>query len=488
MDWLDALIQSPDPQMSPIIGQNPLDYIQPEGPLTPPESAEMARQAARGAKEKGEWFPSIGTIAKTAQDKLSSYGPQPIAPGNVSFAGGPVDLKPAVRSQLGSGANAINDYMDQMAGINERKRALLEESGVIESGLQESYAQSLQGIENAQREYQIQEERKQQERDAMVDRDMENYRNSVSDYMNTKVDPHHWFNSSSEGTKIATVISMILGGLGNILRNKPDAPNPGIELLKSAIQQDLSIQEMEIEKKGKLPGIISNEMDLARQHFGDQQQARLAAMNTRMEQAKTLLSAQAAQSGSQQAVANSQMAIADIDNEQAKNEFTLKQMRAQQMAQNALALHRAQAEMAGPIPGYTATSQLDKAEQKDVKDRFSNYRAAKAGIARLKGLVSQKGSAGKFSPDLKDRYKSIISDIKTYMAQAKGIPLRGAAWEAQAANLDKAISTLSTGGGTIEAINELEGDFDDVFASSLEARGLMSEERALKSRGTKESK
>lgn len=82
----------------------------------------------------------------------------------------------------------------------------------------------------------------------------------IQDLKGSTIDPNHYWNSKSTGSKIATVIGLMLGGFN------PSGHNSALEYMKSQINNDLEAQRANLAKKQNLFSALT-------QHYGNEQDA-----------------------------------------------------------------------------------------------------------------------------------------------------------------------------------------------------------------------
>lgn len=71
-------------------------------------------------------------------------------------------------------------------------------------------------------------------------------RGIIDDYKNGHIDPNHYINSMGAGSKTATAIGLLLGGMGGGLTHQE---NPALKLLQQNIENDVNAQKFDSERK-----------------------------------------------------------------------------------------------------------------------------------------------------------------------------------------------------------------------------------------------
>ncbi len=88
-----------------------------------------------------------------------------------------------------------------------------------------------------------------QKMDEYVNRADNEHKAFQRDIMNQHIDPNHYINNMSGGSKIATALGLIIGGMGGGITH---TANPAEEYLNNAINHDIEAQKMELGKKETL--------------------------------------------------------------------------------------------------------------------------------------------------------------------------------------------------------------------------------------------
>lgn len=139
------------------------------------------------------------------------------------------------------GSNLAADYAKQERGItNEAKH--LGQLGQEEVGYAE---QANSALNKAKEDYQTH----------YNDLNTE-IKNTVQDIQDSHIDSNHYMNSKSTGSRIATAIGLILGGLGGgLLRQE----NPALKFLNQNIDRDIEGQKEELGKKNSILSAYYNQ-------------------------------------------------------------------------------------------------------------------------------------------------------------------------------------------------------------------------------------
>lgn len=132
-------------------------------------------------------------------------------------------------------------------------------------------------------------------------------------YSTQKIDPDAYWKNQSTGAKIASGISLILGGMGAGLTH---GRNMAQDLIENAISRDMEAQKNDQSKTYNL-------YQMNRAALGDDTSANLATQNQMLTALEYKLKKQASLTGSQTAKSNADIAIAQIQQKRDLNNQTL---------------------------------------------------------------------------------------------------------------------------------------------------------------------
>lgn len=129
-------------------------------------------------------------------------------------------------------------------------------------------------------------------------------------YMNKSIDPDHYWKNQSTGSKIASAIGMILGGVGAA----HGQPNYAMENINNSIARDIEAQKDDQSK-------AMNLWKMNREATQDDLQANLATHNQLLNSVKAKILQYESESGTALASARAAPAIAQIDQQMAQNNY-----------------------------------------------------------------------------------------------------------------------------------------------------------------------
>lgn len=162
------------------------------------------------------------------QAKISS--PLPPSNNEPEVPQGPTD--PYGMNQLEQGM--LSGFQKQQEGITNQAKA----EGELGQAQANVLNQQIQQQKDTQTSYQDHYNALENERQAFM-----------QDLKNEHIDPQHYLNSMGVGSKIATGIGLILGGMGGGLMHQG---NPALDFLNKQISNDIDSQKMDLGKKENL--------------------------------------------------------------------------------------------------------------------------------------------------------------------------------------------------------------------------------------------
>jgi hypothetical protein len=130
-----------------------------------------------------------------------------------------------------------------MGSISQSQKAIMKEAEGQQAQNMALAAQQQRNIEEEQKLMNLQQEK-------MGQFQMQ-YDQLAQDVQSSKIDPDHYWNSKSTGSKISAVIGMVLGGLGSGLTG---GPNVALQSLNKHIENDIESQKINLGKKESLLG------------------------------------------------------------------------------------------------------------------------------------------------------------------------------------------------------------------------------------------
>jgi len=148
---------------------------------------------------------------------------------------------------------------------------------------------------------------------------------ALADYKTQEIDPGRMFHNMSTGQKITAGIGLLLGSFGG------SKGNTAVEVIKDAVDRDISAQKMNLDKAGKALDAQSGILAEMRGKFQNEQQAEAAARLGIMDQIKLQVEGVAQKYKSPEVQARAQAALGQLGLQYAQTvaEFE-KQVRVQQ--------------------------------------------------------------------------------------------------------------------------------------------------------------
>jgi hypothetical protein len=189
-----------------------------------------------------------------------------------------------------------NAYMgglgEQKAGIQGEAKALGQEGKAEAQVLQQAQVQQ----QKQAADYQTHFSQLDAERQAFM-----------HDIQNSHIDPNHYLNNMSTGSKVSTGIGMLLGGLGSGLTG---GENPVMKFLNDQINRDVDAQKAEL---GKKENLLSANM----KQFGNLKDATEMTRVMQLDMLKNQLQQASANAKDPLAKARAQQAIGQLDTQSA---------------------------------------------------------------------------------------------------------------------------------------------------------------------------
>lgn len=137
----------------------------------------------------------------------------------------------------------------------------------------------------------------------------------MQEMANKRIDPDHYWSTKSTGSKIAAGIGMMLGGLGAVAGQG----NPAVTMIQNAIDRDIDAQKNDQSKNMNL-------WKMNRDKMGSELAANLATQNQLYTGLKYKIESAASQFKGPMAQQQAQLAIAQINQKQADNNYKLSLM------------------------------------------------------------------------------------------------------------------------------------------------------------------
>jgi hypothetical protein len=204
----------PPPPMDPVPAGPPPAPIAPQPPpvAAMPVSAPQPQPAQESPGIPDRPFPLIragGGVVRTPEREMDLRGP-------------------TLRNAQGVAADAQLTASDRIADRNQQAAAV-------------EYDMALQQQREAQARQQAME-KAAAERDAEMQDRIADFDTSTKALSQASMDPDRFWSSRSTGQKVASIISVAIGGF---LQGAQGGPNPGLDMLNQAIDRDMKAQEFE---------------------------------------------------------------------------------------------------------------------------------------------------------------------------------------------------------------------------------------------------
>lgn len=289
-DGGEALNSNDSNALSPAGGDTPTPSVPDPDQSVDPRlayvgAADLQKEDANTANAKKQW--------KDGADLAAPVVPSPSADSN----GSPPDRAP---SGTAAPLSAPQSGIDLQGAYNQGQRAIDEKAAV--EAQQSKANQAIQENDVAARQSLADDFKNNQ---AAF---MKHQQDFMNDYANNHIDPRHYQENMSTGSKIASAIGLFLGGAGSATTGS----NPALDFLNKQIDRDISGQQSRIDQQKTLLGanqemyhdqLLSQNQTRANMNDIYDRQIQLAATKLGTPQAKAL----ADQAHSQFALQNSQL-------------------------------------------------------------------------------------------------------------------------------------------------------------------------------------
>jgi hypothetical protein len=244
----------------------------------------------------------------------------PTAPTTTPPSSGPNTAQPTSDAASDPMLQAINtEQANYKAGLAQQKAGLLNEAAATgQQGKAEAAAltSTIAGQQQTAQTYQDHYSALEQER-----------QNFMSDIENQHIDPQHYLNSMGTGSKIATGIGLILGGMGGGLSHQG---NPALDFLNKQIDRDIQAQQTNL---GKSENLLSANL----KQFGNLRDAtdmtrvmQMDIVGNQMKQAAATAMSPLAAARAQQGIGALQMQSSQILGQMAMRKTLIQGMTSQQ--------------------------------------------------------------------------------------------------------------------------------------------------------------
>lgn len=297
--------------------------------------------------------------------------------------GGSVSTKESELTTTHKG-RPVSDQVRQLADDAHVNARLANQLG-LEASQEQGQAQGMAAAiaADAQQAFQAQEA-KQQARNAdllrqQTDRlaaDNEAVRSGV-------VNPNHFIENMSTGSKIFGLIGMALGGG---LAGRTGGPNPVAQQLNQAIEQDIRAQEANLGNKRATVAGQENLLNQMRSQYGDEAKARLAAHSMMLEGIRTQLQATSANITNKAAQAHAAEVDAQLGQKQAEVQAQFDKQAADDVTIQTQDVYTAR-QAGGGGAGAGGVGGLGKQGDKQTQELSENL--TKAGIPQARSQLAE---------------------------------------------------------------------------------------------------
>lgn len=284
---------------------------------------DMEKEQARDANFKN----NVMAIPSAIRSLWHSDGPDPLAPANQQAQTDPMpapqptnapmsqmspeqqsaptnfklDTQPQGQSNAGAlpaNYNPNQGLQTQMAGVQQQQKA--------ETNIAADQTKALQDNQDQLRDMQYQIS--QNAWNHQVEQE-----NAVNDMKNGMIDPNHYMNTKSTGSKISTAIGLILGGIGGGLTGQG---NSAERYIHQQIQNDIAAQEKNMGQKNNILGALEKQ-------YGDKTSALKSLENIYLMRTSNAIQEAATKNGGDMAKARAQQALGPIQQQIQSNNLEL---------------------------------------------------------------------------------------------------------------------------------------------------------------------
>lgn len=265
--WNRSEGMTPHIETAPITPQNSANSATPEeldklAKTLPTANTPKVTTAMPSVPDANTQNNGAAAPYNSALDQQQSYSPQNLRTTSTGITEKVVD--PALLNRLESGSAAEKQAVDAKAKADIAESVVRQQQAETNST---ALAEHQRAKDEMERQYQSNVANKQKEIEGLTDK-----------YLNTPLDANHMWHEMGTGGKITAGIAIALGALGGALSGTNG--NVGLDLINKAIERDIKMQEMNLDKTGKAiqqkRGILSDYRD----QFGDMDKAKEAAFIT----------------------------------------------------------------------------------------------------------------------------------------------------------------------------------------------------------------
>lgn len=229
------------PELQKQLSKLPLHQYDPKDAIADPgqvDSPDAQGQVLPGADSPGPGIP--GGALNVAEDAYAT--PRQEMQGQPTPTPPPApDRAPDALPDPNEAINGMPGGAEALQGANMQAQATKTQAST-DAALQQDYAKHQQAAED--------------ELKGTLKNTTDTINQVTSDIQNGHIDPKHYLDNMSSGSKIATAIGLIAGGIGSA---RTGGQNPAMAFLQSQIQRDIDAQKANLGNKHNLLSALENQ-------------------------------------------------------------------------------------------------------------------------------------------------------------------------------------------------------------------------------------
>lgn len=422
----------------------------------------------------GKLLPDGGgnTVAPASSSpEQTSPAPAAPSPGRVDPSQLALPASKAPDSNVTSRIKAIEGgYQQAGQGIEHAAQAGMARANA-QAHVQDVLAQDLQ-------RQQIMQQKRESERQAEVDGQIQKFNELATEIKSAKVDPNHYWAEKSTGDKVMAAIGVGLGAIGAALTGS--GQNAALHIIQTAIDRDIDAQKANLSKKGQDLQNQGTLIAMTRAKFGDARQAEAAARAIAIEGAQVRIQQIAAKYSAPEMKANAEKLMGELEVEKNKAMMAFQQIADQNAAMKQLS-------QGGPIDATNLPEDVRKRyvpgvglalteqDAKDVKTTKDSVDKMGSAVNKLIEIRKSIGSGTLFDRKTVAEAKQLATDV---LLQYKNIAQLGVMSKSDQELLDRIIpedpTRFEVTGSTLAQLEQLKNRVEQGYRQYLENRGLRS--------------
>lgn len=220
--------------------------------------------------------PSQQPMMQEVTGSLPNVPPAGTQPTQVPFE---APMQPQQRHVQNDPVKGVKESQQGLDAAYNRQEQAMQKAASL--GQQKAAEETAFNIEQDKRmsEYGQKQQAAEQERQTKTQDSMNKLSSIQEEYAGMKVDPNRYWSNRSTNGKILTAISLIFGSLGS------GTTNQAVTIMQNAINQDIDLQKMAIDKKGNEVNQQKGLLNEMRTQFGDARAAEAATRTLMLDQA-----------------------------------------------------------------------------------------------------------------------------------------------------------------------------------------------------------